>query len=323
MSAFSDMVAGSRDRCRTPSIVNGKQLEWTVFKSKESVHRFVLLATVRERQERVARRLETTSSYETSPSANESAIAWVYLDQRVLDKEINLRLEAEHGVQRQRIDELEKEKEQARRNNFHEQEKMALESDLLKERNVRLEAEQVVQSKWIDNLENEYIKLALRNDLLEKEQRGLESNLLMERNQELEKEKKQEQRNDLLEQEKTGLKSDLLKERNQRLEAESKVIIEERNLLLETEQVVQSKWIDELEKGKEQAESEFAESEDELIIRVVNMADPSSPDITCDDASRSEGLSDHFQLSDGVGMSNAVKAAQVDPKRDLNPQSLL
>jgi hypothetical protein len=30
-------------------------------------------------------------------------------------------------------------------------------------------------------------------------------------------------------------------------------------------------------------------------------------------------LSELLQISDGVGMSNAVKAAQVDPDRDLNP----
>jgi hypothetical protein len=216
MSAFSDMAAGSRDRCRTPSVVSGRQLEWTAFKSKERVNRCVLLATVREHQERVTLRLEMASSYETSPSADGSAIAaGCYLDQRVLDKEINLRLEAEHAVQRQRIDQLEKENKQDRRNDLLEQEKRESKSDLLQERNqgleaeskvieernLRLEAEQVVQSKWID---------------------------------ELKKDKEQARRNDLLEQEKRGLESDLLKEKNQRLEAESKVI-EERNLRLEAE----------------------------------------------------------------------------------------
>ena len=86
-----------------------------------------------------------------------------------------------------------------------------------------------------------------------------------------------------------------------------------------------------LQSTKPWVEVEFAESEDELIIGVCNMADPSSPDITCEDASRFfrgekgsyhssgyEVLSDHLQLSDGVGMSNAVKAAQVDSDRDLN-----
>jgi signal transduction histidine kinase/ActR/RegA family two-component response regulator len=87
MSAFSDMAAGSRDRCRTPSGVSGKQLEWTAFKSKERANRCVLLATVREHQERATLRLEMASSHETSPSANGSAIAaGCYLDQRVLDK---------------------------------------------------------------------------------------------------------------------------------------------------------------------------------------------------------------------------------------------
>jgi hypothetical protein len=87
-----------------------------------------------------------------------------------------------------------------------------------------------------------------------------------------------------------------------------------------------------LQSTKPWVEVEFADTEDELIIRVCNVADPNSPDITCEDALRfcsgekgsyhssgSEVLSDHLQLSDGVGMSNAMKAAQVDPSRDLNP----
>jgi hypothetical protein len=87
-----------------------------------------------------------------------------------------------------------------------------------------------------------------------------------------------------------------------------------------------------LQTTKPWVEVELAESENELIIRVCNMADPSGADIMCDDASRffrrengsyhssgSEGLSELLQISDGVGMSNAVKAAQVDPDRDLYP----
>jgi hypothetical protein len=190
MSAFSDMAAGSRDRCRTPSVVSGRQLEWTAFKSKERANRCVLLATVREHQERATLRLEMASSYETSPSANGSAIvARSYLDQRVLDKDIHhLRLEAEHAVQRRRIDELEKEKEQGRRNGLLEQEKREMESDLLKERNQRLEAESTVIEE-----RNRFKRTRIN---------------------ELEKEKEQAHRNDL------QRESDLLKERNQRLEAE-------------------------------------------------------------------------------------------------------
>jgi hypothetical protein len=139
MSAFSDMAAGSRDRCRTPSVVSGKQLEWTVFKSKDRVHRWLLLATV----------------CETSPSANGSA-AGCYLGQCVLDKEeINLRLKAEQAVQRRRIDELEKEREQALRNGLLEQEKGGLESNLLMERNKRLEAESKVIEERNQRLEAE------------------------------------------------------------------------------------------------------------------------------------------------------------------------
>jgi signal transduction histidine kinase/ActR/RegA family two-component response regulator len=87
MSAFSDMATGSRDRCRTPSLVSGKQLEWTAFQSKERLNRCVLLATVREHQERTTLSLEMTSSNKTSPSDNGSVTAaGYYLDQRVLDK---------------------------------------------------------------------------------------------------------------------------------------------------------------------------------------------------------------------------------------------
>ncbi len=72
-----------------------------------------------------------------------------------LDKEINLRLEAEHAVQRQQIDELEKERERALRNELLEQEKRGLESDLLKERNQRLEAESKVMEEQNQRLEAE------------------------------------------------------------------------------------------------------------------------------------------------------------------------
>ncbi len=87
-----------------------------------------------------------------------------------------------------------------------------------------------------------------------------------------------------------------------------------------------------LQSTKPWVEVEFAESEDELIIGVCNMADPSGPGITSEDASRffcgekgschsrgSEALSKLLEISDGVGISNAVKATQVDPERDLNP----
>jgi signal transduction histidine kinase/ActR/RegA family two-component response regulator len=90
MSAFSDMVAGSRDRCRTPTAVRGKQLEWTAFQSKERVDRCVLLATTVCAHEKPGKRqsLETASYKTTSPSsANGSAVtAGCYLDQCVLDK---------------------------------------------------------------------------------------------------------------------------------------------------------------------------------------------------------------------------------------------
>jgi hypothetical protein len=141
-------------------------------------------------------------------------------------KERDMWLEAEQVAQSKRIDELEKEKEQAQRNVLLEREQWGLESDLLKERNqrleakskvienrnLRLEAELVVKSNCIYNLEKE-IEQALKNDVLH-EKRGLASFLLMERNQELEKEKKQARRDDL------QRESDLPKERNQRLEVE-------------------------------------------------------------------------------------------------------
>jgi hypothetical protein len=87
-----------------------------------------------------------------------------------------------------------------------------------------------------------------------------------------------------------------------------------------------------LQSTKPWVEVELAESEDELIIGVCNMADPSGPGITREDTSRyfrgekgsyhssgSEVLSELVQISDGVGLSNAVKAVQVNPDRDLNP----
>ncbi len=87
-----------------------------------------------------------------------------------------------------------------------------------------------------------------------------------------------------------------------------------------------------LQSTKPWVEVEVADSEDELIIGVCNMADPGGQGIKHEDASRffrgekgschsssSEVLSELLQISDGVGMSNAVKAAQVDPDRDLTP----
>jgi hypothetical protein len=91
-----------------------------------------------------------------------------------------------------------------------------------------------------------------------------------------------------------------------------------------------------LQSTKPWIEVEFDESEDELIIGVCNMANPSGPGITREDASRffrgekgsyhssgSEVFSELLQMSDGVGMSNAMKAVQVDPDRDLilNPST--
>jgi hypothetical protein len=85
-------------------------------------------------------------------------------------------------------------------------------------------------------------------------------------------------------------------------------------------------------KTKPWVEVEFAESEDELIIGVCSMADPSGLDITCEDVSHlfggekgsyhssdSEVLSELLQMRDGVGMSNAVKAAQVALTVTLTP----
>ncbi len=105
----------------------------------------MLLATVREHQERAALNLEIISSYETSRSANRSSnAAECYLDQLALDKDINLRLEAEHAAQRHQIDVLEKEKAHALRHYLLEQEKRGLELDVLKERNQSLEADKEI-----------------------------------------------------------------------------------------------------------------------------------------------------------------------------------
>ncbi len=109
--------------------------------------------------------------------------------------------------------------------------RLKAESKVIQERNLRLKAEQVLQSNWID---------------------------------ELEKEKEQARRYDLLEQEKRVLESDLLKARNQGLEAEL-MVIEERNRRLEAERMVQVKWIDELEKEKEQARRNDLQRESELL----------------------------------------------------------
>jgi hypothetical protein len=231
MSAFLNMTAGSHVRCRTSSVVSGKQVEWTAFKSKERMNRCVLLATLREHQECAALSLEMIS-----------------------DKEINVWLEAEHAVHSKWIDELEKEQEQALKNYVLEQEKGGLKSNhhrernqsleaesmVIAERNLRLEAEQVVHTKWIDELETkkeqarrsdllEQDLLKERNQRLEAESKAIEErNLRLEAEQvvqskwidELEKEKEQARRNDFFEQEKRRLESDLLKERNQRLETE-------------------------------------------------------------------------------------------------------
>jgi hypothetical protein len=91
-----------------------------------------------------------------------------------------------------------------------------------------------------------------------------------------------------------------------------------------------------LRSTKPWVEVDVDESEDELIIGVCNMADPSSPYITREVAASffrgqkgsfchrgSEVLNELIQISDGVGMSNAMKAAQVDPDRDLNPNPSL
>jgi hypothetical protein len=234
MSAFSDMAAGSRDWCRTPSVISGKQLEWTAFKSKARVNRCVLLATtVREHQERAVLSLEvtTSSSYETSPSANGSAIAaGCYLHQHVLDKAINLRLEAKHASQRQRIDVLEKEKEQA-----------LLSNELLARKNERLE-------------------------------------------------------------------SDLLEERNQGQEAESKVI-EERNLRLEVQQVVQSNWIDELEKVRDalalsdKNASDLAEVTCENVAAALALSDQNASNLA---EVTSKNVTDALALSDQTASNLAV-----------------
>jgi hypothetical protein len=59
------------------------------------------------------------------------------------------------SIQSKWIDELEKEKEQARRNGLLEEEKRRLESDLLKERNHRQEAESKVMEEKNQRLEAE------------------------------------------------------------------------------------------------------------------------------------------------------------------------
>jgi hypothetical protein len=82
-----DMASGCRDRCHTPSNVSGKQLEWIALRSRERVGRCMLLATVRENQERTALSA-VLASYESTPSANKNAgiIGSSQLDQRILDK---------------------------------------------------------------------------------------------------------------------------------------------------------------------------------------------------------------------------------------------
>ncbi len=86
MSEFSDMASGCRDRCHTPSVVSGKQLEWTALRSRERAGRCMLLATMREHQERTALSAGL-ASYETTPSANEDVgTIGSQLDQCTLDK---------------------------------------------------------------------------------------------------------------------------------------------------------------------------------------------------------------------------------------------
>jgi signal transduction histidine kinase/CheY-like chemotaxis protein/PAS domain-containing protein len=79
MSDFLDMATGCRDRCNTPSVVSGKQLEWTALRSRERAGRCILLATLRGHQERTA--------LSAAPSANENVgIVGSQLDQYILDK---------------------------------------------------------------------------------------------------------------------------------------------------------------------------------------------------------------------------------------------
>jgi signal transduction histidine kinase/PAS domain-containing protein/ActR/RegA family two-component response regulator len=86
MSEFSDMVSGCHDRCHTPSVVSGKQLEWTALRSRERASRCMLLVTVREHQECTALSARL-ASYETTPSAIENVgTIGSQLDQRILDK---------------------------------------------------------------------------------------------------------------------------------------------------------------------------------------------------------------------------------------------
>jgi hypothetical protein len=84
-SKFLDMASGCCERCHTPSVVSGKELEWTAFRSRDRVGRSVLLATVREHQEHAALSVER-ASYE-SPSANkQGGTVGFHLDERVLHK---------------------------------------------------------------------------------------------------------------------------------------------------------------------------------------------------------------------------------------------
>ncbi len=86
MSAFSDMASGCRNQCHTPSVISGKQLEWTALRSRERAGRCILLATVREHQERTALSAGL-ASYETTPSANENmGTIGSQLDQCTIDK---------------------------------------------------------------------------------------------------------------------------------------------------------------------------------------------------------------------------------------------
>ncbi len=86
MSEFSDMASGCRDRCHTPSVVSEKQIEWTALRSRERAGRCMLLATVREHQERTALSAGL-ASYETTPSVNEDVGTIVSRrDQCTLDK---------------------------------------------------------------------------------------------------------------------------------------------------------------------------------------------------------------------------------------------
>ncbi len=96
MSEFSDMASGSRDRCRTPSAVSGKQLEWTALRSRERAGRCVLLATVREHQERTALGAGL-ASYEKKSSANENVgTIGSQADQCILDNTSDVKVVPEN-----------------------------------------------------------------------------------------------------------------------------------------------------------------------------------------------------------------------------------